>query len=218
MTDRSPSPSSPGPNAESLAGAKAAARRAARAARDSLEPAARKDASAAASRALLALPELARVCSLLAYFALPAEINPLEAVSALRARGVAFAYPRVAAPGVLELHVVSDERELEPGTFGLSQPPKTAPVLEPGLVDAVIVPGMAFDRRGARVGYGGGYYDRLLPRLRSDCLRIGFAFDEQVLADVPAEPHDALMDLIVTPTRVIRSLTSRQPARPSLRR
>jgi 5-formyltetrahydrofolate cyclo-ligase len=120
----------------------------------------------------------------------------------LRARGVTIAYPRVIAPGVLDLHVVEDERELVPGTFGLSEPPVAAPPLEPQLVDAVIVPGVAFGISGERLGYGGGYYDRLLPRLRSDCLRIGFALDEQVLADVPAEAHDALMDLLVTPTRV----------------
>ena len=60
---------------------------------------------------------------------------------------------------------------------------------------------MAFDERGARLGYGGGYYDRLLPRLRRECLRIGFAFDEQLFAEIPAEAHDALMDVVVTPRR-----------------
>jgi 5-formyltetrahydrofolate cyclo-ligase len=63
---------------------------------------------------------------------------------------------------------------------------------------------VAFDERGMRLGYGGGYYDRLLPRLRPGCLRIGLAFEEQILAEIPAESHDAMVDLIVTQTRAIR--------------
>ena len=63
---------------------------------------------------------------------------------------------------------------------------------------------MAFDERGHAPGYGGGYYDRLLPRLRPDCLRVGFAFDEQLFAEIPAEKHDAMVDLLVTQTRTIR--------------
>ena len=55
-----------------------------------------------------------------------------------------------------------------------------------------------------RLGYGGGYYDRLLPCLRPDCLRIGVAFDEQLLAEIPAEEHDEIVDIIVTQTRVMR--------------
>ena len=66
----------------------------------------------------------------------------------------------------------------------------------------MIVPGVAFDETGARLGYGGGYFDRLLPMLRADCARIGVAFDEQVLAEIPAEEHDAHVDVVVTPTRV----------------
>jgi 5-formyltetrahydrofolate cyclo-ligase len=63
---------------------------------------------------------------------------------------------------------------------------------------------VAFDETGARLGYGGGYFDRLLPMLRADCARIGVAFDEQVLSEIPAEEHDAHVDVVVTPTRVLR--------------
>ncbi len=91
-----------------------------------------------------------------------------------------------------------------PGPFGLSQPVAESPLVEVELVDAVIIPGVAFDACGSRLGYGGGYYDRLLPRLGPDCMRIGFAFAEQILAEIPAEPHDAVVDLVVTQNGVIR--------------
>jgi 5-formyltetrahydrofolate cyclo-ligase len=192
-----------------IAAAKRDARDRAGAARNRLRPAARKRASTEAALNLLALTELAAARCLLAYFALPAEIDPLPASTALRRTGLTIAYPRIESPGVLGVHAVDDEQDLVSGSFGLSQPREDAAVVELARVDAVIVPGLAFDDRGRRIGYGGGYYDRLLPRLRPDCLRIGLAFDEQILAEIPAEPHDATVDLIVTQTRVIRPSNQR---------
>ena len=63
--------------------------------------------------------------------------------------------------------------------------------------------GIAFDETGARLGYGGGYFDRLLPMLRVDCVRIGVAFDEQLLPEIPAEEHDEFVDIIVRTTRIV---------------
>lgn len=65
-------------------------------------------------------------------------------------------------------------------------------------VSVVLVPGVAFDRRGYRLGYGGGFYDRLLPRLRPDCLTVGIAFDQQVVDALPAEPHDQRVGALLT--------------------
>ena len=84
------------------------------------------------------------------------------------------------------------------------QPPSEAPRLDALAIDAVLVPGVAFDRAGHRLGYGGGYYDRLLPSLRRDCLRVGLAYDEQVVDELPAEEHDVRLHAVVTPTRLLR--------------
>jgi len=65
-------------------------------------------------------------------------------------------------------------------------------------VDGVLVPGVAFDRRGYRLGYGGGFYDRLLPRLRTDCRVVGVAFAGQVVDALPAEAHDQRVAALVT--------------------
>jgi len=191
--------------AAAIAAAKRAARARARQARNELDRAACKEASANAADNLLDLPELADVGVILAYAALPAEIDPLSAISRLRRRGVKIAYPRIEAPGVLGIHFVDHELDLIAGPFGLAQPSEHAPRAPLSAVDAVIVPGVAFDQGGTRLGYGGGYYDRLLPSLRYDTLRVGYAFDEQLLTVIPAEEHDELVDVIVTQTRVVRT-------------
>ena len=70
--------------------------------------------------------------------------------------------------------------------------------VDPALLDAVVVPGLAFTRDGHRLGQGGGHFDRFLPRLSTACLRIGVAFKEQLVDDVPLEIHDVKLDTIVT--------------------
>jgi 5-formyltetrahydrofolate cyclo-ligase len=194
---------------DATAATKHAARIDALARRNRLSPAERKSASAAATSNLLGLQGLTDSSVVLAYFALPSEIDPCSGISALRRRGATIVYPRVESDGVLGVHVVDDELELLPGPFGLSEPSAQAVRADLHLVDAVVVPAVAFDLLGMRLGYGGGYYDRLLPGLRSDCLRIGLAFDEQIVAELPAEKHDEAVDVVVTPTRVIRPAKAR---------
>ena len=70
--------------------------------------------------------------------------------------------------------------------------------VDPGDLDVVVVPGLAFTSDGRRLGQGGGHYDRFLPRLRPDCLTVGAAYAEQLVHDLPTEPHDIPLDLVVT--------------------
>ncbi len=72
------------------------------------------------------------------------------------------------------------------------------------------MPGVAFDRSGHRLGYGGGFYDRFLARLPARALRIGVAFDQQVLDELPAEEHDQPVDLVVTPSEVLHASPPRK--------
>ena len=193
-----------------ITAAKHAARQRARLARNAIEASERRAASHELSHTILTLPELIGIGTLLTYSALPNEADPAPAAWRLRRNGVLVAYPRIEAPGVLGLHVVKHELDLVPGPFGLAEPTAAAPRMAHESVDVVFVPGIAFDLSGLRLGYGGGYYDRLLPSLRRDCLRIGIAFDSQILDEIPAEEHDERVDLIVTDARVIR------PSRPWL--
>lgn len=203
-------PDNPTSADEAIARAKREARARAREARDAVDRPARREAADLLANALMELPELAGVHTVLAYAALPTELDPCPAILSLRRRGVRIAYPRIEAPGVLGMHYVDHEVELVPGPFGLAQPKEHAPRAPKAAIDAIIIPGVAYDIEGTRLGYGGGYYDRLLPMCREDCMRIGVAFDEQVIEHIPVEEHDACVDIVVTPLRTIRPKAPRR--------
>ena len=189
---------------DAILAAKHDARVRAREARDCLDLTVCRAHAGSLAELLTALPELASARVVLTYAALPAELDPSPAIDILRARGARIAYTRIEAPGVLCLHEVDSEVELIPGPLGIRQPSTDSPRVAHEDIDAVIVPGVAYDVAGRRLGYGGGYFDRLLPLLRPDCARVGVAFDEQILESIPAEEHDAEVDIVVTPRRTIR--------------
>ena len=97
---------------------------------------------------------------------------------------------------ILELKEYVPELML-PGYRGILEPSDDAPTVSPQAIGFAIIPGMAFDRQGRRLGRGKGYYDRLLPGIR--CMKAGVAFEHQVIDEVPVEEHDVLMDMVITP-------------------
>jgi 5-formyltetrahydrofolate cyclo-ligase len=107
--------------------------------------------------------------------------------------------PRVAG-STLNLHFVEHAGELVVGSFGVFEPSEHAPVAE-AKADLILVPGLAFDRSGMRLGRGGGYYDRFLVGFEG--LRVGICFQEVVFDRIPFEPHDAVVDFLATPEGII---------------
>lgn len=100
----------------------------------------------------------------------------------------------------LKLHRVEDiERQIQPGFHGIYEPHASCPVIEPSEVEWVLLPGLAFDPHGGRLGYGGGYFDRLLSTIPQIAYRIGLGYRFQLLSQVPTEPHDQWMDTVVLP-------------------
>lgn len=180
------------------------ARRAARAARRAIDPAARAAASVAVASRAIHVPEVAGARSVLAYAALPEELDPAPLVEALRQRGARIALPRVCAPGVLALHWVEAKEPLAVGWMGVSEPPEACTWASPAEFDLVLVPGVAFDATCRRLGFGGGYYDEFLAALPQGVPAVGLAFEEQMCDEVPHEEHDAVLDAVVTPTAVHR--------------
>ncbi len=89
------------------------------------------------------------------------------------------------------------------GAYGIREPHKDTLSTGSQSIDVVIVPGVAYDINGYRLGYGGGFYDRFLEKLRPDCIKIGIVFDMQVFDEVPKEIHDAKLDYIITEKRII---------------
>jgi 5-formyltetrahydrofolate cyclo-ligase len=97
--------------------------------------------------------------------------------------------------------------ELQTGMYGILEPRTELRAIEakrvdPVELDLIMVPGVAFDRRGARTGHGKGYYDKLLQHARPDCPLVALAFECQVFDEIPTEPHDIFMDRIITESTV----------------
>ncbi len=164
-------------------------------ARRQLTPRERRDAAAAIVDRLLRQPELQRPGHVLVYAAMDDEADLAGAVGPLRERGVRTLFPRVRGER-LELVAASDLLTLELGYRGIREP--SGPKIDPGIVDVAVVPGVAFDPHGGRLGHGGGHYDRLLAQLPPDCIRVGTCFSVQVVPRVPREDHDEPVDVVVT--------------------
>ena len=87
------------------------------------------------------------------------------------------------------------------GYRGIREPKPECPVLVPSGRDLILVPGTAFDRRGYRMGYGGGYYDRFLSMIPDSCVCAGLAFPEQIADEIPVDSYDCRLDIILTGTK-----------------
>lgn len=170
-----------------------------------MDDADRQAASARGCERLLALPEVQVARTVLLYVPTRTEISPMAAAEACRAEGLTIALPRV-DEGSNEIAIVAwesgDRADLVPDAAGMLAP-ATGRVLRVGEVDVAVVPGVAFDREGRRLGRGGGFYDRLLVRLSDRCPAIGFAFDAQLVERVPEEPHDLRVATVITDAETV---------------
>ncbi len=135
------------------------------------------------------------------YVAMPEEAPTKPLLENCWARGIAVVLPRI-TPAGLVLHKISSAVELVAGVWGILEPKENLPECAPEEIDCVIVPGLAFDAHGGRIGFGKGYYDKLLTRLRPEVARIGWAFDAQIVGHVPMAEHDVRLDWVVTPTTI----------------
>jgi len=136
------------------------------------------------------------------YFPIRDELDPLPLLDALHKSGWRTGLPVVTPGPDLIFREWSPGLPLERGKFKLKHPPDASPELSP---DIALVPLLAFDIKGNRLGYGAGYYDAALRRLRRGgrIAAIGIGFDEQEFEEIPREPQDEPMDMILTPTRLI---------------
>ena len=134
------------------------------------------------------------------YASLPSEVDTdLVATEAVR-RGIQLVYPRCLIDSrTMELHrVPAHSKLLSDGRYGIREPDPSCPVVDPAEVDAALIPGLAWDRYGARLGRGAGYYDRLLQSPRWRGFKCGLFFSIQEFERLPTEQHDALMNAVVT--------------------
>jgi len=163
----------------------------------------RREADEAALRSQLAAWAPWRDARLaLVYVAFGDELDPIDPRwSVGGALAPALATTRTVGPGKpLQLRAWVEPLERHP--FGFLQPRPDAPPVDPGTIDLVLAPGLAFDVHGARLGHGHGHYDRLLPRIPGHVPRVGVTLDALVVERLPTEPHDAPMTHLLTPSGV----------------
>jgi len=187
---------------ESLSDKKAELRREAMARRDALPPEARQAAAEAIAARKFPLA-IAPGVIVSGFMPLKSEINPLPLMRKLAGQGARLALPVVAGRGKpLMMREWVFGEPLVAGVWGIREPQPEAAVVDP---DILLVPLLAFDRAGHRIGYGAGYYDLTLAQRRARKLVIaaGLAFAIQEIAAIPATPRDARLDLVLTEREVI---------------
>ncbi len=115
--------------------------------------------------------------------------------------GKTLVYPRIKNDD-LEFVEILSLTDLAPGAFGVLEPQGDRLIAVEEL-DLVVVPGVAFDQTGHRLGYGRGFYDRALLACRADCTKVGFAYDSQLLATLPSAEHDQKLSVLMTESRTL---------------
>ncbi len=156
------------------------------------------DVSGAVCAELALWLEVLKPKVVLAYKAFGSEIS-LDVLPLLLPE-IRFLTTRVQEKGILTLHDFA--LATVPNQYGILEPPASAPRLEPSLVDVALVPGLAFTRSGGRLGYGGGFYDRLLPQLRPDCALCGVTQSALLLDSLAQEDFDVRMTHLVLETGI----------------
>lgn len=148
------------------------------------------------------LPAWRNAMEALLYMPVRGEVDVAPLLDELWERGARVLLPRCrpGRPGELDLACCAGMEELAPGAFGIPEPhPDACPALDDCAPDLILVPAVALDRQGARLGYGAGYYDRLLARPDLEgALAVAPAYAFQVLDSLPADPWDRPVDVIVT--------------------
>ena len=156
---------------------------------------------------LFACPEFERAQTIMFFAAFRSEVHTVPMMERALAAGKRVLTPvsLVETHELLPCEVRDVAADLAPGAYDIPEPPpdrrRAVPAEE---IDFLCLPGLGFDRSGNRLGYGGGYYDRFLERLREDTVLAALAFSFQMVDSVPAAPHDKPVQLVITDKEIIR--------------
>jgi len=173
--------------------------------RDSLDPDIRKAKDDRIKERLFSLPEFQQAPILFLFASFRSEVSTFTQIAEALTLGKRVILPSVDSMNKeLRLYEIKELSELSAGYMGIPEPAVTEDrERDINDVTLVIMPGAAFDPKGNRLGYGGGYYDRLLSRLRRNIPLVALAYEEQLLDSLPSVPHDIRVHMIVTDQRVI---------------
>ncbi len=151
--------------------------------------------SARISERVLALPEYRAAKSVLCYASLMGEVRTESLNARILADGKQLLLPKVTGDGAMEAVQVENLQGLRPGRLRVPEVENGMPC-DPQEIELALVPGIAFDKKGGRIGFGGGYYDRFLPRTKA--VRIALAFGMQVVDDTHTTDTDQRVDMLIT--------------------
>ena len=188
-------------SAEGLAEEKAALRARMLAVRRSIPPDERARLGGVVTERLASVPEVGAARTVLVFSSFGSEIPTGSLIERLADSGRTVLLPFL-VEGRMDAGRIAAGEPLAATEYGPAEPPHRVPV-DPGVVDLAVVPGLAFDRQGHRLGYGGGHYDRYLGRLRRGVPLVGICFHDQIVETVPHGPHDERVDLVVTDREVM---------------
>ena len=170
------------------------------------EPASKRAAADARIKTNLeALPLFQAAQTVFCYVSTGAEVDTLSLLSALLASSKTVCVPRCEGKGIMHAHKLTALSELQAAALGIPAPPKEAPLLDPRDIDLIVVPCLASDLLGFRIGYGGAYYDRYLAALPSGArpTTVTLCRESLLLETTPREAHDMPVAVVVTDKRVV---------------
>lgn len=170
--------------------------------RGRLSPEERRARSAAIENRLFSLPAFRSAAVVMFFASFRSEVETEHMIGRALAEGKRVVLPRVKGKALELVEIGSFERDVAPGAWGIPEPERGRPA-ELAEIGLIVVPGAAFDGRGNRIGYGAGFYDKLLPRYQGRT--VALAFELQIVPEVPADSHDIPVQTIVTEKRVIEA-------------
>jgi len=173
--------------------------------RDSIPLRIKKEKDSAIQERIVRLPEFTNAKTICFYASFRSETDTMQVIEMSFNAGKRVVLPKVdKGNNRLKLYEVKSMDELSRGYMDILEPSVSENRLR-GLdnIDLVIIPGAAFDINGSRLGYGAGFYDKLLSEMKKKIPVVAPAYEEQIVAEIPAEPHDVKVDKIVTEKRVI---------------
>ncbi len=174
-------------------------------ARNMLDPETKQAMDDAIFERLYALDVFQKAKSIFVFLSSPQEVNTDRIVQEALSRKKLVCAPKV-LPGtherLMHAYPVTSLKDVTFGFFGIREPIVQSKAVSPQTIELVIVPGLAFTAQGARLGYGGGYYDRYLAHVLSTTALLGVAYDMQMVSVLPVLPHDHFVHTVITPTHV----------------
>lgn len=182
---------------------KSSIRRTMLAQRRSLSEKESRSASLSIQHSFLETEEYHHARGIVVYASIHKEVDTEEIVRAAFVSGKKVAFPAVVHHGLV-FREVTEISSMKRGIFGIMEPCATGRNFDLDEADIVVLPGIAFDLNGHRIGYGKGYYDKTLHRLEGNGRLIGLCYDFQLVERIAGEPHDVKMDLIITEKRIVR--------------